>query len=159
MYCTHCGARGDERDSFCGSCGTALGSSSPAPTAPTWTTSGRDASLHNNAELSVGSNRRMTFAIIGGLVGAMLGYVFRPSVFLVGQLPFSAVITRGGNLSGMDQLLVPAAQASFNLLVAGIVVGAVVGVVIAMFVGGTAPSPRPLKSDTRQHLAPEDEAR
>lgn len=109
--------------------------------------------LMSDESSSAGSHpRRLTFAFVGGFVGAMLGYVLRPSVFLIGQLPFGTVITRGSNLSGMDQLLVPAAQASFNLLVAGTVVGVVLGVVLAMFI-----KPSALRASTpRERVAPHD---
>jgi hypothetical protein len=59
-------------------------------------------------------DRRVSFATLGFLAGAVVGFLSRPSVFLVGQLPFAAVISRGGTLRGMDELLVPAAQQSFN---------------------------------------------
>ena len=49
---------------------------------------------------------------------------------LIGQLPFETVISRGANLQGLDRLLVPTAQASFNMMVVGAIVGAVVGVVV-----------------------------
>ena len=64
---------------------------------------------------------------IGILVGGFLGFLMRPSVFLIGQLPFGTVITRGSALSGIDQLLVPTAQQSFNVMVLGALIGAAVG--------------------------------
>jgi small basic protein len=70
---------------------------------------------------------RSKLAIVGLLIGGVVGFLLRPSVPLMGQLPFSTVITRGTNLRGLDQLLLGYARSSFNYLVAGIVLGAVVG--------------------------------
>lgn len=82
MYCTHCGSRVEQRDSFCANCGAEASPSAPA------------IGIHDSVATDVPSegttaannDRRLTFALVGGLVGAMLGYVFRPSVFLVGQV-------------------------------------------------------------------------
>src|SRR6266404_4872391 len=41
----------------------------------------------------------------GAFVGALLGFLFRPSVPFVGQLPLGHVITRGAYLNGVDVLL------------------------------------------------------
>lgn len=68
------------------------------------------------------------YALLGFVVLGFVGFLLRPSAPLVGQLPFSDVISRGANLKGADQLLVPTAQASFNYLLAGAVIGAVVGI-------------------------------
>jgi hypothetical protein len=67
---------------------------------------------------------------IGFLIGGLLGFLFRPSAFLIGQLPFSMVITRGVNLQGVDRILIPLAKSSFNnmLLIAG--VGALIGAIV-----------------------------
>ena len=62
-------------------------------------------------------------------VGGLVGFLLRPSVPLMGQLPFITVITRGANLRGLDQLLTGYARTSFNYLVAGIIVGAVIGMI------------------------------
>lgn len=73
-----------------------------------------------------------------GLVGFLAGFIAflaRPSAALIGQLPFGIVITRGANLKGMDQLLIPLAQQSFNTLLIGAIIGAVSGCVIGYFVG------------------------
>ena len=59
----------------------------------------------------------------GLAVGGIIGFMMRPSVMLIGQLPFETVITRGSALSGFDRLLLPAAQQSFNVLVAGALIG------------------------------------
>ena len=67
--------------------------------------------------------------IVGFVAGGVLGFLYRPSAFLIGQLPFDVVITRGANLKGMDQVLIPLAQSSFNNMLTIAVVGAVIGIV------------------------------
>jgi hypothetical protein len=69
--------------------------------------------------------------IVGILMGGVVGFLVRPSVPLMGQLPFSTVITRGANLRGLDQLLLGYARTSFNYLLAGLVLGAVIGLIAA----------------------------
>src|ERR1022692_2866989 len=68
-------------------------------------------------------------ATLGVLLGGYVGFLLRPAA-LIGQLPFKTVILRGANLGGIDRLLVPVAQTSFNAMVAGAIVGAAVGSVI-----------------------------
>jgi membrane associated rhomboid family serine protease len=65
--------------------------------------------------------------LIGLLAGGFVSYLLRPSAFLVGQLPFETVIIRGANLRGLDQILEETAKESFNILVAGCIVGAFIG--------------------------------
>ena len=72
---------------------------------------------------------RSKLAIVGLVVGGVVGFLLRPSVPLMGQLPFTTVITRGANLRGLDQLLLGYARSSFNYVVAGIVLGAIVGLI------------------------------
>ena len=79
---------------------------------------------------------RLTIA--GLLIGLVVGFLLRPAVPLLGQLPFSTVIARGSNLQGLDQLLVGYARTSFNYLIAGMVLGAAVGWIAAFVI----PSPR-----------------
>jgi len=66
--------------------------------------------------------------IVGFVAGGVLGFLYRPSAFLIGQLPFDVVITRGANLKGMDQVLIPLAQSSFNNMLTIAAVGAAVGI-------------------------------
>jgi uncharacterized membrane protein YfcA len=66
------------------------------------------------------------FGIAGAVIGAMLGFLFRPSVPLIGQLPIETVLSRGSNLNGMDMLLRPAAEQSFNYLLVGTILGAAI---------------------------------
>jgi len=65
-------------------------------------------------------------ALLGALLGAVLGFLFRPDVPLVGQLPLSVVVSRGASLNGVDILLRSTAEESFNYLVIGAILGAVI---------------------------------
>jgi hypothetical protein len=69
----------------------------------------------------------------GCLVGGLIGFLLRPSAPLVGQLDFGTVVTRGGRLQGLDQLLVSTAQTSFNYLLAGALLGGVIGGALGYF--------------------------
>ena len=53
------------------------------------------------------ADRRFMLGGIGFVLGGLLGFLTRPSALLIGQLPFSIVLSRGGNLRGLDQVLVP----------------------------------------------------
>jgi hypothetical protein len=82
-----------------------------------------------------GKNRVVGLGGLGGfLLGAGAGYFFRPSAFLVGQLPFRHVITRGTSLKGFDQVYLEVAQRSFDYLLVGGLLGAGVGIVAAFFI-------------------------
>lgn len=71
--------------------------------------------------------KSMLLAVIGFLIGGFVGFQLRPAAFLVGQLPFGTVLTRGSNLTGLEALLIPTAQTSFNYMLAGAVLGAACG--------------------------------
>lgn len=73
--------------------------------------------------------------VAGFLIGGLIAFLARPSAFLIGQLPFDIVISRGTSLKGMDQMLVPLAQESFNAMLIGAVIGCIAGIVIGFFVG------------------------
>ena len=77
---------------------------------------------------------KVGIGIAGFLIGGLLGFLFRPSAFLVGRLPFAAVISRGAVFEGLDKMLVPMAQTSFNVMLAGAVIGAVCGLIVGYFV-------------------------
>jgi hypothetical protein len=87
-------------------------------------------------EIIMGSGKSKGLAaklgIVGFIAGGVLGFLYRPSAFLIGQLPFDVVITRGANLKGVDQVLVPMAQSSFNNMMAIAILGAVIGIVIGL---------------------------
>ncbi|HZI19281.1 MAG TPA: hypothetical protein VEY09_11865 [Pyrinomonadaceae bacterium] len=84
----------------------------------------------------------IVLGVVGFLVGGFVGFQLRPAVFLVGQLPFGTVLTRGANLSGFESLLIPAAQTSFNYMLAGAVAGAVIGLALGLL-GSKGVSQRP----------------
>jgi hypothetical protein len=69
-------------------------------------------------------------AAASAVLGGFVGFLLRPSVVLIGQLPFGTVISRGRNLTGFDMLLKGAAEQSLNYLLAGAIIGAFVGTVI-----------------------------
>jgi CcmD family protein len=73
------------------------------------------------------------FGVVGLLVGALIGYLLRPAGLLIGQLSFGTVITRGANLEGMDRMLVPLAQSSFNYLLTGAILGTAIAALIGYF--------------------------
>ena len=72
--------------------------------------------------------------IVGFLAGGVLGFLYRPSAFIIGQLPFDVVITRGANLKGIDQVLIPMARSSFNNMMTIAVLGAVIGIVAGLLI-------------------------
>jgi hypothetical protein len=81
-----------------------------------------------------GNNRTVFLAGLGGfLLGAGVGYFYRPPAFLVGQLPFEHVITRGASLKGFDQVYLEVAQRSFDYLLVGGFLGAALGIAAALF--------------------------
>jgi hypothetical protein len=71
--------------------------------------------------------------VAGFIIGGLIAFLARPSAFLIGKLSFGIVITRGITLKGMDQILVPLAQESFNMMLIGAIIGAIAGVVIGYF--------------------------
>jgi hypothetical protein len=72
----------------------------------------------------------------GIVLGGWIGFLLRPSVMLVGQLPLGIVISRGATLNGFDSILIPAAQTSFNIMAAGAIAGAILGPVIGRALAG-----------------------
>ena len=69
---------------------------------------------------------------IGLILGASIGYFYRPPALFIGQLPFDVVITRGGNLKGIDQIYLEIAKTSFNYLLIGGIAGAIPGAIIGL---------------------------
>jgi hypothetical protein len=70
-------------------------------------------------------------AIVGGLIGGTVGFLLRPSIPLLGQLPLTTVLTRGSNLTGLDLILKGTAEQSFNYLLIGLLLGAVAGILLS----------------------------
>ena len=82
----------------------------------------------------ISNSLAIKLGIVGFIAGGVIGFLYRPSVFLIGQLPFDVVITRGANLKGVDQVLLPMAQSSFNHMMAIAVIGAVIGIIIGLLI-------------------------
>ena len=78
------------------------------------------------------SRKAWIIALIGFLAGASIGYFFRPTAIFVGQLPFDVVITRGGNLKGLEQMYLETAKTSFNYLFIGGIAGGIAGAIAGM---------------------------
>jgi hypothetical protein len=78
------------------------------------------------------SKKAWIIAFIGLILGASIGYFYRPPAFFIGQLPFDVVITRGGNLKGFDQIYLGIAKTSFNYLLIGGIAGAILGAIVGM---------------------------
>ncbi len=76
------------------------------------------------------SRNAWIITFIGLVLGASIGYFFRPTAVFVGQLPFDVVITRGGNLKGLDQIYLEIARTSFNYLLTGGIAGAILGAIV-----------------------------
>jgi len=70
----------------------------------------------------------------GFLLGAGVGYFYRPPAVLVGQLPFRHVISRGTSLKGFEQVYLEAAQRSFDYLLVGGLLGAGLGIAAAFLI-------------------------
>jgi hypothetical protein len=73
--------------------------------------------------------------VAGCLAGGFVGFLLRPSAFLLGQLPFQHVITRGESLQGAERVMMALARDSFNIMLSGAVIGLLSGVVIGYFIG------------------------
>jgi MFS family permease len=101
--------------------------------------------LPTNAAIPVRiDDTKWLYPLVGGVAGAVVGYLTRPSGMLGGQLPFGAVITRGGSLQGLDEVLVPLARQSFNQMAAGTIAGAMLGGVAGAILRRMNPAkPRP----------------
>lgn len=81
-------------------------------------------------------------ALLGAAIGGFISFLFRPAAPLVGQLPFGVVISRGATLVGMDKMLVPYAESSFNIMVVGIILGIVIGTVVGSSLSKTKHTPQ-----------------
>jgi hypothetical protein len=83
--------------------------------------------------ISPAVGKMVGLGVLGFFIGGFVGFLLRPSGALVGQLPFGDVINRGANLKGLQELLLPLAQTSFNYLLAGAVATAVIGMTVGYF--------------------------
>jgi hypothetical protein len=114
MFCANCGAQVSDGAPFCAQCGAGT---APVP----------------GLKRGPGGPGLVVMIALGFLAGGFIGFLLRPSVFLLGQLPFEMVITRGSALAGIDQLLVPAAQQSFNVMLLGAIIGSATGFALSRF--------------------------
>lgn len=129
MYCSHCGSAISGVDVFCRTCGAAQ---QLRATAPAQGAANGPVVVVAEPLATVRAHRAVPLAIAGFFVGGLIGYMMRPSVIFIGQLPFGTVITRGSNLTGIDQLLRSTAENSFNQMLTAAVLGAVAGVIVGL---------------------------
>lgn len=101
----------------------------------------------------MGQQKGLTVKIgaAGALAGGIVGFLLRPSSMILGQLPFEMVITRGANLKGMDQILIPLAQKSFNIMLAGSIVGAAIGLLAGYFIEQNTRTRTPVTKPKEKH--------
>src|ERR1019366_1039364 len=92
--------------------------------------------------------------MFGVFSGAVLGFLFRPSIPLVGQLPLDVVLTRGASLNGVDTLLRSAAEQSFDYVMFGRILGAVVMAVVVAVTKGVSQKPSPSVAATPSNALP-----
>lgn len=115
-----CGHEVADYDVVCAKCGSAL----------------KDArslnSPQNSADSAKPSGDTNRYVILGLILGATLGYLLRPSILLIGQLPFGVVITRGATLQGLDIVFKATAEASFNYVFIGLIAGGIIGYLVSV---------------------------
>ena len=75
---------------------------------------------------------RIISTLVGGLVGAFVGFLLRPANSLTGQVDFVTMITDGTNLTGLDSLLKSQAETSLQVFICGIIVGCIAGFLIGL---------------------------
>lgn len=79
--------------------------------------------------------------IVAGFIGGFIGFLARPSVPLIGQLPLGIVLTRGQALTGLDAILRSTAEQSFNYVCFGVLAGIGVGFILQKTNGMEKASP------------------
>ncbi|MBW9248785.1 MAG: hypothetical protein GJU72_06860 [Acidithiobacillus ferriphilus] len=83
--------------------------------------------------------KKYDLILVGFLIGAIIGYIDRPTVPVVNkQLPFSIVITRGSTLTGTDLFLKGYAEKSFYRMIDGGLVGALFGLFVVIIITSTS---------------------
>lgn len=83
--------------------------------------------------------------IVGVVLGAIVGFLARPSIPMLGQLPFLAVVTRGAFFGGLDIVFRPTAEQSFNYMAIGAILGGILLFAVTGFLrknerAGTSPA-------------------
>ena len=98
---------------------------------------------------------------LGAVAGGTIGFLLRPSVTIVGQLPLEVVLTRGSNLRGIEAVYKSAAETSFNYVLAGALIGGVAGLALVVVVNAlrrpaqvTSASAGPGSTKTPQQATP-----
>lgn len=134
MFCSHRGAQVPAQVKFCSQCGHTVPTAGPAAIPD------RPVASATSVTTTDRTNRTMLLAVAGLILGGFVSFLMRPSAMLIGQLPFATVIPRGSMLSGIDLLLVPSAQASFNAMAIGAIIGTIAGLVASRSTG-RHPSP------------------
>lgn len=76
----------------------------------------------------------ISLGLAGFLAGGFIGYLLRPSAFMIGQLPLQHVITRGESLQGVERVFMSLARESFSTMMIGAAIGLVAGIVIGTFI-------------------------
>lgn len=127
-----CGISNKDNEGVCSGCGWSREKSNAYQRGEIPASSLDTASIVARQDLTV------KLGIGGALLGGLVGYLLRPSIFLIGKLPFFTVITRGASLSGFEQILVPAAQESFNIMFIGVIIGSVGGLILSSIVSKTS---------------------
>ena len=94
--------------------------------------------------------------VVAIFIGAVIGFLLRPSLPLIGQLPFDVVLTRGANLQGVDLLAKSTAETSFNYIVVGALIGLVAGIPISRMrrSSSTPPPPAPVSESAESVASP-----
>lgn len=143
-----CGTENGEGRESCRSCGRVLfqrqeshqpfppHSPEPSPNYPPQSvcpTPQRPLSSQPFSTSQTRSHSGSKWILAGSVVGGYIGFLMRPAVLLVGQLPLAVVISRGVFLRDLDRLLLPTAQASFNSMLGGAILGAVAAILFSRF--------------------------
>ncbi len=76
----------------------------------------------------------ISMGMVGCLAGGFIGFLLRPSAFMIGQLPLQHVITRGQSLQGVERVFLSLARESFNTMMIGAAIGLLAGIVIGCFI-------------------------
>jgi hypothetical protein len=121
--CPVCLAQSPEESSFCQLCETDIRRVEPVEV-------GQRPRLRQspNALTSVLPLDTLTFGISGFIAGGLIALILRPSAPLIGQLPVETVFSRGAALTGLDEILVPTAERSFDLMLLGALIGLAAGI-------------------------------